>query len=342
MRQGISVIIPTYNRDQFIGEAIESALNQKYNGKLEIIISDDGSTDKTLEIAGSYGKSVAILRKEKTCLSQGASGARNRGLKAASQPYICFLDSDDFYLPDHLNHIASVLDNNANLDFAFCRMLEVKEENQRMFKQWTKLHINKKDVLHPVVSGGGVVHTNIFLFRRCVFDKVGYFNESFPTGEDGDLWMRISEQFKGGFSDHYGAAYRIQHGAGQLSNNTQEVFRSCFLTIYSNAIERYFQLDLKNSYRIFSLRQRLSSCKYSNKLSNGEFSNYGLIYYANYIYLIFRYPVPFLQKTPSLFLKLFKKKKKRDWHELSHFLKDENSISQQCRKGLNSAVTLDS
>ena len=68
MRQGISVIIPTYNRDQFIGEAIESALNQKYNGKLEIIISDDGSTDKTLEIAGSYGKSVAILRKEKTCL----------------------------------------------------------------------------------------------------------------------------------------------------------------------------------------------------------------------------------------------------------------------------------
>lgn len=325
--KGISIIIPTYNRQKFIEEAIQSIFDQEYDGNLEVIISDDGSSDRTLEIAKSFGNRVTILKKEKDCLSQGVSSTRNRGLKVATQPYISFLDSDDFYLPDHLNRIASVLEHNVNLDFAFCRMLEVKEENdQKLFKHWTHHLITKNDILHLAASRGRVVHTNILLFRRCVFDKVGYFNENLSNGEDSDLWMRISEHFRGVFVDHYGAAYRSEHGAEQLSNNSEEMFRNCFLMVYKNAIKRYYQLGLKSSYRIFSLKYRLSNEKYSNRYSNGEFSNFRLIYYLNYIYLIFRYPLAFLQRIPSLYSRFCKKKKTNEWYELSHFLKNENLI----------------
>ncbi len=335
MKKGISVIIPTYNRESFVGEAIQSVLDQEYAGSLEIIVSDDGSTDRTLEVAESFGNAVIILRKAGGCLSQGVSSTRNRGLKAASQPYISFLDSDDFYLPNHLNRITSVLEDNTDIDFTFCRMLEEKEQNaQRLFKRWTNEVIKKNDILHPVASGGGVVHTNILVLRRIVFDKVGYFNESLSNGEDGDLWMRISEQFKGAFVDYYGAAYRVWHGAEQLSGNSEEIFRKCFLMVYKAAIVRYYELDLKSSYRIFCLKHRLVSCKYSGKLSNGEFSNYSFMYYINYAYLIIRYPSAFFQKMPSLFYSRLSKQKKKpnEWHELSYFLKNENLVKAHTDK----------
>jgi len=308
--QGISVIIPTYNRQKYIAEAIQSVLNQKYDGKLEIIISDDGSTDKTLEIAKFFGNKVHILRKGKDCLSQGVSSTRNRGLKAATQPYISFLDSDDFYLPDHLSQMASVLENSPNLDFAFCRILELKEENgTRLFKKWTHQHITKNDIKNPVVSRGFVVHTNSFLFRKSVFDIVGSFNESYSNGEDSDLWMRISEVYKGIFVDNYGAAYRTNHGDTQLTSNSIENIRNCSLMIYNTAIERYYQLGLKDTYRIFALKQRVSYIKYNNMK---------LLHYINYIFLICMYPIAFFQRIP--YLRFFRRKKTDNWHILSYFL----------------------
>lgn len=85
---GISIIIPTYNREQFIREAIKSVIDQDYDGIIEIIISDDGSSDTTIKIAETFGAKVKVIRKPENCQSQGASGARNRGINASTQPYI--------------------------------------------------------------------------------------------------------------------------------------------------------------------------------------------------------------------------------------------------------------
>jgi glycosyltransferase involved in cell wall biosynthesis len=76
---------------------------------LEIIVSDDGSTDNGVDIARSFGSPVKVLLKPGNCPDQGVSGARNRGIEAATQSYIAFLDSDDYYLPGHLNKMAALL-----------------------------------------------------------------------------------------------------------------------------------------------------------------------------------------------------------------------------------------
>jgi glycosyltransferase involved in cell wall biosynthesis len=261
--KGISVIIPVYNREAFIREAIQSVLNQNYEGDLEIIVSDDGSTDRSLEIAASFGSKVQILRKPNWCKSQGVSGTRNRGIAVATQPYISFLDSDDFYLPGHLNMMAELLESRLELGFVFSRMLQMKEhDGSRMFAPWTRAKLTKKDILYPVISGSNVAHTNCFLFRIVVFKTVGVFNESYTNGEDGDLWMRVSEQYQGGLSDHYGAVYRIEHGFGQLTCiHNQDNIRNCFKGVFSDALIRYQMQSKRDRYRLFRLRLILAFYK---------------------------------------------------------------------------------
>jgi glycosyltransferase involved in cell wall biosynthesis len=261
--KGISVIIPVYNREAFLEEAIQSVLSQNYQGTLEIIISDDGSTDRSLEIAASFGSKVQILRKPNWCKSQGVSGTRNRGIAVATQPYISFLDSDDFYLPGHLNMMAELLESRLELGFVFSRMLQMKEhDGSRMFAPWTRAKLTKKDILYPVISGSNVAHTNCFLFRIVVFKTVGVFNESYTNGEDGDLWMRVSEQYQGGLSDHYGAVYRIEHGFGQLTCiHNQDNIRNCFKGVFSDALIRYQMQSKRDRYRLFRLRLILAFYK---------------------------------------------------------------------------------
>ena len=293
---GISIIIPVYNREQFIEKAIKSVLTQNYEGKLEIIISDDGSTDRTLDIAVTFGEKVTILKKPENCKFQGASAARNRGIKAATQPYICFLDSDDFFLPAHLQKMVAAIESKPNIGFAFCRTLEINEEiSSDLFRQWTKSNITDKDISNPVVSGNFVVCTNVFIFQKEVFEKVGLFNETLKNGEDGDMWMRISEVYSGAFSNHFGGV-RSKHGVNQLSKNNRKSVLECYILVFKDAIKRYHQLGLQNPYRLFRLNLLV------------------LKYRMNYFKLF--------QDLYPFYLKLMNKQiaNPGKWYKLSHFI----------------------
>lgn len=253
---GISVVIPVYNREKLLEEAIRSVVEQDYDGIIEVVVADDGSTDRSLDLAASFGDKVRILPKPQTCLSQGVSGTRNRGIAAASQPYIAFLDSDDFYLPNHLNRMAAALAARRELGFVFARVLMMREQaGGRVYAPWTCSRMTDRHIRYLGVSGNSVVHTSAFLFRREVFEKVGVFNEAYSNGEDGDLWMRISEEFRGEFLDHYGSVYRTAHGHGQLTDSDKnEAIMSCLRQIYASAVERYHSNPRKDRFRIFRLR----------------------------------------------------------------------------------------
>jgi glycosyltransferase involved in cell wall biosynthesis len=103
----VSVIIPTYNRAHFIGEAIESILNQDIRDcQIEIIVVDDGSTDNTKEVLGKFGNRIRYIYQD----NRGAGPARNRGIDEATGEWISFLDSDDRWLPGKLSLQFKVLD----------------------------------------------------------------------------------------------------------------------------------------------------------------------------------------------------------------------------------------
>ena len=110
----ISVVMPCYNAEKYLAEAIDSVLGQSYPS-VELILVDDGSTDSSKNIARHYGKRLAFLEQE----NQGPYRARNRGFEASQGEYIAFLDADDYWAPDCLEHLHRALsDNNAAL--AYC------------------------------------------------------------------------------------------------------------------------------------------------------------------------------------------------------------------------------
>ena len=103
-RPALSVVIPTYQRESTLGRALKSALNQTFPAA-EVIVVDDGSTDGTRELLRSYPSVRTVWQHQ-----AGSAAARNRGVQVAAAPWIAFLDSDDWWEPDHLERLASAIE----------------------------------------------------------------------------------------------------------------------------------------------------------------------------------------------------------------------------------------
>ncbi|WP_442794610.1 glycosyltransferase family 2 protein [Pelobium manganitolerans] len=296
--KNVSVIIPTYNREKLLPRAIESVLSQDFTGEIEIVIADDGSTDDTLKIASAYGNTVKFVAKPADCKTQGPSSTRNRGIKAATQPYILFLDSDDYFFPGHIKKMVEAIEENADYGYIFCRILEINEATAApTFRLWSKEKITQREVANLNIASHNVAQTNGFIFKKEVFDKVGVFHEDIYHGEDIDLWMRVSEFYKGNFSDHYGAALR-RNGADQLTADSKESLLKIQQKVFRNALKRYFRLRLNNPYRLAKLL------------------------YINLYYVVIQLPL-----CKQVFLWWYERKNKKadlaqEWHPLSYFIKD--------------------
>jgi glycosyltransferase involved in cell wall biosynthesis len=170
----ISVIIPVFNRAQYIGEAISSVLGQ-IRASLqpqiqEIIIADDGSTDNSLEIAQGFGPLIRCVSQP----NQGAAAARNLGIQTATGDLLAFLDSDDRWSPHKLQQQSERLMHQLDLDFVLGHVHqfispELPAEAQTRFRV-------------PANTMPGY-HVGAMLIRRESFLKVGYFDPTLRVGE---------------------------------------------------------------------------------------------------------------------------------------------------------------
>ena len=184
----VSVIIPTYNRGRLITRAIDSVLNQTYRN-LEIIIIDDGSNDQTGSILGSYKNRIQYFYQE----NQGISAARNRGIKEAKGSYIAFLDSDDEWVEDKLAIQVEILDKNPNIGIIHNKMIILNEQG---VKVGTKPTNDSGKTFQELIEFIGDLPTSSVITRSQCFQKVGVFDESLPTMEDFEMWMRIAKNYE--------------------------------------------------------------------------------------------------------------------------------------------------
>jgi glycosyltransferase involved in cell wall biosynthesis len=215
----ISVIIPTYNRDWIVQEAIDSVLDQDFND-YELIVVDDGSGDNTREILGVYGKGITVLQQS----NKGVSAARNSGIAAASGRLIAFLDSDDLWLPGKLSTQVKFFEENAAAVINQTQEIWVRNGvrvNPRKRHHKFSGMIFERSLALCLVSPSAV------MIKKSLFDAVGVFDEDLPACEDYDLWLRISCRYpvhlidipliikRGGHDDQLSKAagldkYRIQ------------------------------------------------------------------------------------------------------------------------------------
>lgn len=253
-----SIIIPVFNKEEYIRKTISSVLNQSFNN-FELIIVDDGSTDSSIKIIKSFKDDRIKLIKQE---NRGVSSARNKGISLAKGEYICFLDADDYWKENYLE----VLDK---------LIKEYKEAN--MFVLGYELEYNLKKVVPKIVNEleRGIVKNFYTAFSRnfvnsscCTIKKeellkIGLFPEDNNIGEDLDLWLRFGKNNLVAFDPFLGACYKrntksnartrnsIYYPKNLLSNLDLYINDKSILKSERKALKKFF--DKKMVVYIFSL-----------------------------------------------------------------------------------------
>ena len=180
----VSVIIPTFNRKDFVVEAIESVLNQSVE-PYEIIVVDDGSQDGTGELLKQKFPHIVYIYQE----NNGVSAARNRGIKEAKGDYIALLDSDDMWKRDKLKkHIEFI---KKHPEYRVSQTDEVWIRNGK-FVNPMKKHKKYGGFIFDKCLPLCIVSPSAVIIEKTVFEDYGYFDETMPACEDYDMWLRVS------------------------------------------------------------------------------------------------------------------------------------------------------
>lgn len=203
----ISVVIPTYNREKTIRRCLDSIICQTCPA-FEIIVVDDGSTDRTLEIIErDYSNEVTLVRQE----HQGAQAARNAGIRMAKGEYIAFLDSDDEWLPYKLEIQVKELQKNPNA--VICgdgyREIEWSEEVPKLYRLSGKINnLSDDEGRKPYKMPGksGDVYKSMLKESFCMFQallvskenlyKIGLLDEKVPSYQEWDTAIRLAKEFR--------------------------------------------------------------------------------------------------------------------------------------------------
>lgn len=175
----VSVIIPVYNGEKFLAEAINNVIAQNYQ-PLEIIVVDDGSTDKTAQIATEFREVIHYIYQE----NQGPATARNTGIKLAQGEIIAFLDVDDLWSENKLQIQVNYLVNNPNI--ALVQGLI----QQRKITGFTE---ENKPIFVKVHEPYNYINIGSAIYRKSVFEQIGLFDERMKYGEDVDWFFRAWE-----------------------------------------------------------------------------------------------------------------------------------------------------
>ena len=244
-----SIIIPTYNRSNFIEKTIQSVINQGFT-EWECLVIDDGSVDNTASVV----EKICKLDKRVKYLYQDNSergAARNYGIKNAEGNYICFLDSDDAYLPNHLSELYGFInENHKPKSMIFSNSLIEKDE-----KTTEKLvpKLNAVDVFSYLL------HYTPNPARVCIQQNIlkeFSFDTSIPGIEDLDLWLHIAVKYPVLHLEKYTTIYKV-HNEMYSVNSFDKISNE--LRMYKYVFSKPF---LKNQLPKYDKNRLLSKCHF--------------------------------------------------------------------------------
>jgi glycosyltransferase involved in cell wall biosynthesis len=242
----VSVVIPTYNCDLYINEAIDSVLEQTFSD-YEIIIVDNSSTDRTVELIESYSDSRVQLV---SCQNNGIiAKSRNIGVSISQGEFLAFLDGDDLWYPQKLEICIPLLSSAFDLVYHG----ELWFDNQGNSRS-VKYRAEDRSSYSKLLAKGNNISTSSVVVRKSVLERVGGFceNPEYISAEDYDLWMRLAlngASFK--YVDQILGGYRIH----ALNTVKQEVVHE---RAVSSVLVDHYNSNRSGTLKSIRLRRRLA------------------------------------------------------------------------------------
>jgi len=241
----VSIIIPTYNRADLLGDALSSVFAQCYRD-FEVIVVDDGSTDNTAEVLRPLAEQDLIRYIHQK--NAGEAAARNKGLLEARGRYIAFLDSDDLFEPEKLKLQTEFLQNHPEVGLVHSGYIKFDNAGNNLGYRdasWFSGSIYPQILLYWTT----LMAVDAVLIPRIVFEHVGLFNETLRTGPDLDMWRRIARRYPFAFINKSLARVRVHEG--NISGNKMDAAEG-FSKYLNTAFEDDPALPLRFRQRAFS------------------------------------------------------------------------------------------
>jgi len=232
----VSAIIPTYNRAQVVGRAIESVQAQSY-GPIEIIVVDDGSTDDTAIRLGSFGNAIRVVRQR----NSGPAAARNAGVRASRGDIVSFLDSDDTWLPSKIETQMAVMEAAGPSICCCISNMTLHFKGGRTGTSFDAAGMIPQRAEGVWVNPAEVLITRFLMFNQCVaiqkkfFNDCGGFDERLKVLEDYDLAIRLAVRGPWAFVDQ--PLVEWKQSADSLSHVLRDsvLFRESWCSILEGA-----------------------------------------------------------------------------------------------------------
>lgn len=205
----VSVIIPAYNADGFIADALESICAQTLRDA-EVVVVDDGSTDRTIATVEQFANRLrlALIRQPNT----GPAAARNAGIRRAAGQYCAFLDADDVMLPDRLAEQAAVLDANPGVGLVHTDLMTFDDRGVIHRTRHAFSDPCGGMILERLLLDNFITTSTVMARKQCLIEA-GLFGENRRVSEDFELWLRMAAQWEVAFVDRPLVQYRRRRGS---------------------------------------------------------------------------------------------------------------------------------
>lgn len=228
-----SVIIPLYNKENFIENTLRSVLNQSFTD-FEIIIVNDGSTDASEEKAKQFiDTRIRYYSKE----NDGVSTARNYGIALAQSDYISFIDADDYWYPNFLQEMFANINQFPNQK-VFTAAIEIETSSKIIEAQYSIKKTSDCEIVNYFDASvkESVIWTSSAVFHKSVFEEIGNFDIKLKSGQDTDLWIRIGLIYPVLFS--WKILARYVHDSNSLSKRKEYYNKKLDFSKFTDAEKR--------------------------------------------------------------------------------------------------------
>lgn len=237
-----SVVISLYNKEGYILDTLNSVFNQNYQN-FEVIVINDGSTDNSLK------KLNTICDKRLHCFTiknSGVSVARNLGIKKSKGAFICLLDADDYWYPNHLDSFVKVIYEFPNA-VVFCNNYEMQlSKNIKRISKYSYLPLSSDYCIITDYFKSSLINSIAWTSAVCISNSVFktsnyWFDENIASGQDTDLWVRLGLHFPFVFNKEITAIHN-KNISDSLSKSKNGKYRFIFTQKYRNEEKNNFYL----------------------------------------------------------------------------------------------------